>query len=588
MSEDAGGRVHFRPTKDYGHLIKPGFSGAPVFADDTNTVIGMIIAVQTGDGSRVAYGEPVRRLHMAWPQMARPYKGLARFDPEDAELFFGREEIVAELLERVERDPVTLVVGASGGGKSSVVFGGVLPRLDEAQWRVASFRPGSEPIKNLAWPLASVVASPGDPGQLMARAEDLQRGLMGSPDKLFGIGRAVRHTAAGARLLLVIDQFEELFTLGRDSPEQEPFIKVVEAIGRQVEPASVKLIATLRDDFLGRVLRSVPLSGAFDKRHFPLRAMNGAELGRAIRIPAASLCVGFEPGVADNILASVAKDADALPLMEFALERLWAEQDGRLLTHAAYEKMGGLEGALALHADDVFNGMGEAEQAILRRLLCRLVTVVRPGEGEDTKRPQSREDIGEELWVMAQRMAGHGSQEGSRSPARLIVAYRDEQGRDVVDIIHEALIRHWPRLKGWLDEERSFRVLADDFLRARRRWVQDKAPHRLLRGRDLDEALEYRERLVGEYPELVDFVDASSEGVLLDEADRKADAIWERVELFRRELSVRERDALRELATSDDRVRRAFLRRLYDVPDRARRFCRLPGPVVRAAIGLRA
>ena len=151
-----------------------------------------------------------------------------------------------------------------------------------------------------------------------------------------------------------------------------------------------------------------------------------------------------------------------------ALERLWAEQEQRLLTCRAYKDMGGLEGALAQHAEDIFNSMHESEQIALRRLLCRLVNVARAGEGEDTKRPQTREELGEELWAMAQRMAGHSDDASPRPPARLIVAYRDEKERDVAEIIHEALIRHWPRLKVWLDEERSFRVLADELQRAQR------------------------------------------------------------------------------------------------------------------------
>jgi hypothetical protein len=138
--------VHLRPTKDYGHLLKEGFSGAPIFAADNNTVLGMVVATQKGDESRVAYGLSLPLLRRAWPPMARPYKGLARFDLADADIFFGRETIVSELLVRTERDPITIVVGPSGGGKSSLVYAGLLPKLDLAEWRISNFRPSPQPL----------------------------------------------------------------------------------------------------------------------------------------------------------------------------------------------------------------------------------------------------------------------------------------------------------------------------------------------------------------------------------------------------------------------------------------------------------
>jgi len=586
MEADAGGWVHFRPTRDYGHLIKPGFSGAPAIAADDNTVLGMIVAVQRGDDSRVAYGEPIRRLQMAWPLLARPYKGLARFDPGDADFFFGREVLIEDLLGRIARDPVTLIVGASGGGKSSLVYGGVLPKLDSAAWNVASFRPGREPLDNLAWALAELLEWPSDAGKLKDRARQLRQELGQAPSELFATARALRRTS-GARLLLVADQFEELFTLCRDEDERNAFIELVARVAGQPAPAPVVLVATLRADFMGEVLGVSALGEALDGRYLMLRAMNGDELGRAIREPARKLGVAFESGVDDLILAAVAKDAAALPLMEFALERLWGEQENRRLTRAAYDCMGGLEGALARHADDIVDCMSEPEQDAVRRLLCRLVNVVRPGEGEDTKRPQSRQELGEPLWSMAQRLSGQADGESTQALARIVVLYRDEQQREVADIIHEALIRQWPRLQDWLNDERDYLLLVDELQGMRRRWEDGQLTDRLLRGRDLAQAAENRERLLADHPELGVFIEASDENTQQERARQQADAIWEPLGFQPGEILPRELEALLELASANDRVRRAFLQRLYEFPERAKRFCRLPAPVVRAALGLR-
>jgi V8-like Glu-specific endopeptidase len=278
MAEDAGGWVHLRHTKDYGHLIKPGFSGAPVFTGQ-GTVLGMMVAIQEDRDTRVAYGETLRRLEMAWPSMARPYKGLACFDPADADDFHGREAIITELFRRIERAPLTLIIGASGGGKSSLVFGGLMPKLDDGIWHKATFRPGREPLNSVAWALAELMVSRADPGSLMDRAAQTKRQLKESPDTLFETARALRRAGPGTRVLLVADQFEELFTLCRDEADRTDFLEMVSLIARSQSPAPVTLVATLRADFVGEILRIPLLSQLLEGRYLMLRAMEGAELG---------------------------------------------------------------------------------------------------------------------------------------------------------------------------------------------------------------------------------------------------------------------------------------------------------------------
>jgi hypothetical protein len=592
LEEDAGGWIHFRPIEDYGHLIKPGFSGAPAFATDDDTVLGMIVAIQSGDSSRVAYGEPLRRLQMGWPPMARPYKGLARFDPADADFFFGREDIVRDLLGRLDRDPVTLIVGASGGGKSSLVFGGLLPKLDSGTWQVASFRPGREPVSNLAWVLAKLMVRRADPSKLLDRAEEMQRKLHQSVDTLLGAARAL-HDTCRTRLLLVVDQFEELFTLCREEDERATFINIITQISRQEAPSLVNLVATLRADFTGDVLRIPALGVLFDGRFLMLRAMNGEEMGRAIKEPARTLGVEFEKGVDDLLLAAVAKDATALPLMEFALERLWAEQQNRRLIRTAYDRMGGLEGALARHADEVVDRMSEAEQVVVRRLLCRLVNIARPGEGEDTKRAQSREELGDELWSVAQRLSGHTGSESFHIPARLVVLYRDERQREVADIIHEALIRHWDRLARWINEARDLGLWRQRVGSRMEDWRKSgRDPSQLLKGPMLTEAVATLESNRGSLtPDEINFVNESREEDTNQRHKQICDGLWDRLELNWTISDTAPRDeiqALNELSFASERIRQNFLRIAVTTETRARRFNRAPAVVLRATLALNA
>jgi hypothetical protein len=171
--------------------------------------------------------------------------------------------------------------------------------------------------------------------------------------------------------------------------------------------------------------------------------------------------------------------------------------------------------------------------------------------------------------------------------ARLVVLYHDEQQREVVDIIHEALIRQWPRLSGWMNEERFYLLTADELQRVRRRWEDNRLSERLLRGFDLEQSLANRERLRADHPELHSLIETSLERSEKERAGLKADALWEPLEFQFARISQRELESLRKLSKADDRVRRAFLERLHEIPDRARRFCRLPHLVVRAALGLR-
>jgi hypothetical protein len=323
------------------------------------------------------------------------------------------------------------------------------------------------------------------------------------------------------------------------------------------------------------------LGAALENRYEMLRAMNDEELGSAIRDPAERLGVRFEKGLDDTILGAVSRNPDLLPLMQFALEELWRRQQGRMLRKVDYEAMGGLEGALAGRADEALAAADEAEQARIRALLVRLVRFAHPGEGEqDTKRARTRAELGEELWTTARELAD----------ARLAVTYRDEQGREAVDLVHEALIRHWPRLQAWLKEERPFRAWVSSVELFAERWDRAGRPDdQTLRGASLEEAERW---LDGPRPEvdvrIREFVAASRRHADEEAARREAEGIWEPIGLSRGSgPDAREVAALWELGTTSDLVRKAFMRSLLNSPDRARRFVELARPVTWAFFALR-
>jgi WD40 repeat protein len=317
---------------------------------------------------------------------------------------------------------------------------------------------------------------------------------LSEPDRLAGVDRLagafltrdgflaetagrVIHDAGAERLLLVVDQFEELYADDDPTGTRGRFIdRLLDLSG-----TGVSVVVTLRADFLGHALDHRPLADALQRGDLKLGPMTHAELAAAVEQPATASGVAIEDGLTGRLLDAVVDEPGNLPLLSFALTRLWGHQEGRVLTHGAYERMGGVETALAAYADEVFDSLGPDDQLRAKAVLLQLV---RPGEGtEDTRRLSTRSEIGEDLWRIVPVLAG----------ARLVVTGRDEAtGTDTVEIVHEALIRQWGRLRRWMSAERSFRMWQERFRGALRQWEasgwDDGA---LLRGAPLAEASDW-------------------------------------------------------------------------------------------------
>ncbi|MDQ1072544.1 nSTAND1 domain-containing NTPase [Streptomyces canus] len=373
-----------------------------------------------------------------------PYRGLARFEPGDRDLFFGRDRPVAELLELVREHRFAAVFGASGSGKSSLLRAGLIPAVQEA-------------AQGLGRPAALRILTPGERpaatyGPLLAPKD-------GEPDTW-----------------LIIDQFEEVFTLCRDRAERTRFIDLL--LTAKDPDSRLRTVIAMRADFYGRCAEHPELTEALRRCGLLVGPMSPAELREAVTGPATAAGLVVERELASRLVEEVVDQPGALPMLSHALLETWRRRRGRILTLAAYEAAGGVHGAIAATAEHAYGTLTPAQEGAARRLLLRLIA---PGEGTpDTRRSATRAELDEwsdpELPVVVERLAA----------ARLLTL-----DGDTVELAHEALITSWPRLSRWIDEDRvrlvAHRRLAEDA----RAWLElGRDQGALYRGVRLERAAE--------------------------------------------------------------------------------------------------
>jgi len=410
-----------------------------------------------------------------------PYRGLFHFSPKDADVFFGREEFVEELFTATQNHKLIPVLGASGSGKSSVVLAGLVPKLQqEGHWLFTHFRPGSEPFHALAQALVPLYQPDKNATEQMHQARQLAEYFVNGNLPLQDVFSQITRNYPHHRVLLIADQFEELYTLCKQQEIRRSFLDTLLACFKSSPDNNTVLVTTMRADFLGNVLSYPPTADVVRNASLKLiRSMNHEELSQVIEKPAEKLGVNFEPGLVQRILDDVEDEPGNLPLLEFALTQLWQGRRGKQLTHGAYEKIGQVQGALARHADENYRQLKASEQEQVRRIFIQLV---RPGEGtEDTRRLATKGELGETTWELVKKLAD----------ARLVVTSRNAEEQETVEVVHEALIRNWGELRRWMETERNFRAWQERLRVVMYQWQQtqlDKGA--LLRGKSLTEAKE--------------------------------------------------------------------------------------------------
>lgn len=408
-----------------------------------------------------------------------PYRGLLYFREEDAPFFFGRQAAIRHLHEALQQHRCIAVVGASGSGKSSVVRAGLVPKLRQEKnttWEIATLFPGEEPLKALARAVSPLLEPDvTDETDRLVKINKLADAFSKKDVSLHDVGLHILDKQSGTnRLLLVIDQAEELYTVAKDDHQRRRFIdEVLEATERD----SWTAMLTLRGDFVGKALSYRPLSDRLQGAQVNVGPMTRAELEQAITAPARRVELSFADGLVARILDDVGDEPGHLPLLEFVLKRLWEDRQGPKLSHQAYDAMGGLQGAVAKKADEVFDKLTSLEQAAVKRVFLHMV---RAGEsGEDTRRRAAFSEIGFAAMDVVKKLADE----------RLLVTNRAVAGEETVEVSHEALIRQWSRLQGWMKEDREY-LLWRERLRGRvNEWqhnTQDEGT--LLRGALLAEA----------------------------------------------------------------------------------------------------
>jgi KaiC/GvpD/RAD55 family RecA-like ATPase len=392
---------------------------------------------------------------------------------------------------RSRSETLVALVGPSGSGKSSVVQAGLLPLLrrqrpPKATWDAVAFTPGDRPFHRLAAKLIPLLEPALSETDRLTEAQKLGDRLAAGEVLLEDVVERVLEKSNGTdRLLLVADQFEELFTLTPEA-DRRP---LVEALLQALKRVPLTLVLTLRADFYGHAIAlSRDLSDRMERGVVNLGPMTRQELEKVIVEPARRVGLKFEPGLVERILDDVGEEPGNLPLLEFALTELWARRQAGRLTHAAYEEIGGIAGAIAQRAEEVFGGFTPEEQEAARRVLTRLVRVARPEEGtEDTRR---RATLAELSPSQVGKGPGVRAVVKALADARLVVTGRDEAtGEETVEVAHEALIRGWERLRRWLDEDREFLLWRQRLRVALEEWQRTgRDEGALLRGAPLTEA----------------------------------------------------------------------------------------------------
>ncbi len=400
-------------------------------------------------------------------KLDNPYRGLEAFQTQHAAQFFGRDAAIADLQQLVTQRRLVAVIGNSGSGKSSLVLAGLLPRLHD--WQILPCRPRDRALYQLAAALIDgLYQQQINQVARLSEIEQLSTDLPARPALAQALVQRIQDQT-GAHLLLVIDQFEELYTNNPPATQTAVLDSLLTLLDLS---QGFCLLITLRADFLGAALNHPRLAAWLDAdRHKLLGTLDADGLQAAITRPLEDQRLRFEEGLPQRMIGELGDSPAQLPLLQFTLKQLWEQRSGELLTLRSYEALGGVSHALAHHADSIYQGLSDEGKTALRRLFIQLI---QPGEGtEDTRKVAAL------------------SQFSDPAQQRIIQFLADERllvtGENSVEVAHEALIRHWQPVREWMKDDRPFRVWQEGLQRD----LKDKA---LLSGARLSTAQEWLDK----------------------------------------------------------------------------------------------
>ncbi|MBD2561295.1 MULTISPECIES: nSTAND1 domain-containing NTPase [Nostoc] len=420
-----------------------------------------------------------------------PYRGLEAFDKQHAKFFFGRQKVVNHIQQKLDLAKFVPIIGASGSGKSSVVRAGLIPQLDDSEWQVLEpIMPGITPLTELSGAFKQFFKG-------TKKQKQLENLICTEPNSLSAI---LENLPGSAKFLLVVDQFEEVFTGGASQQEKQRFIELLTQVV-EIADSRLAVVITMRADFLEPCLQYPSLTQLIQTQAVFMPPLAGVDLKDTITEPAKLQGHSVEEGLVLKILEDVKQEPGFLPLLEFALTKLWDKRDRNKhqLTLEEYEKLGELTGALNLHAENVYLYQDfeeeppsaertQQEKEWIERIFLRLV---RTGEGEkDTRQRQPKAtllNIAGDDAKQQQDLSELIDGEAGLVKGRLLVTGKDENGEAWIDLAHEALIEGWEQFAEWRKENRPLRRLINLVEDAFQEWIKNPQDENLMMGRLLDQ-----------------------------------------------------------------------------------------------------
>jgi WD40 repeat protein len=456
-----------------------------------------------------------------------PYLGLRCFDTADAALFYGREKLTSELAARLAHEPFLAIVGASGSGKSSVVRAGLIPALKRGEpladgirppessdrWLIHILTPGAHPLKALAAKLTAGTESVTAQATFM---DDLAR----DPRSLDLYAARLVAQSGAKHLLLIVDQLEEIFTQCGDSTERKAFIDNLLTACAPETQGSTLVAVTLRADFYDECGSYANLREALAVHQKYIGPMSPDELRRAIEEPAEHGGWEFEPGLVDLFLQDAGNEPGTLPLLSHALQATWQARRGRTLTLDAYRSVGGVRHAIARTAEAVFKDqLSQDEKDTARALFIQLTELTE--SAQTTRRRVALKSL---LGTPEAKKIEAVLKMLTVSDVRLVVADRGPDGEEYIEVAHEALIREWPRLRDWLDEDREAIRLRRKMEEAAQEWERLHGDaSALYRGKRLEAAEDWAQTNPDKVsPPIESFLQASRAQRARDQFTRRA------------------------------------------------------------------